>query len=328
MTTGRRDDSLGPWAGREAGETSTPSYRLLADGGLHHRAEKALALLSECRLCPGRCGAGGSGRPCGDGTRVRLHSCGPLFDIEYCLRGSRGSAAFHPANCNLRCVGCQNWRTRWVGGAATIGPADFATLMLQLQAMGCHNINLISPAHIVSPFLQALPIAAEKGLHIPIVYSSCGYDSAEALRLLDGIVDIYVITMKYSDPRHAQSYSDAPDYVQISREAVREMHRQVGDLVLDEGGLAQRGLIVRHQVLPGGIAGPDDTFSFVARNISADTAINVRHDYQPYFRTRRYPEMDRRPAREEMAEAVQAAARHGLYRFERGSLAYRFLGRT
>lgn len=199
--------------------------------------------------------------------------------------------------------------------------------MLQMQAMGCHNIDLVNPGHDVVPFLEALPVAVERGLHIPIIYTSCGNDRLEVLRLLDGIVDIYAVTLKYSDPEHARAYTDAHDYVEVSREATREMHRQVGDLVIDERGLARRGLIVRHVVLPNGIAGADGTFRFVARNISPGTAINVRHDYEPWSRTRQHPAIGRRPYRHEIADAIRSAAHHGLHRLDWGSHAHRFLDR-
>jgi len=311
----------------------TPSYLALLEGGeLRRRANEALELLKHGGFFADRLGDGASATPdsppCDDGTQARLHSCGPLHDGESCLRGGRGSAAIFPSGCDLRCVGCQNWRTRWVGGGIEVQPDELAALMLQLQAMGYHNVNLINPGRIVVPFLQALAIAAENGLHIPIIYTSCGYESLARLRLLESIVDIYILTLKYSDPGHAHTYSQASNYVDVSRSAAREMHRQVGDLVLDLDGLARRGLIVRHLVLPNGIAGADDTFRFVARNISTGTAVNVRHDYEPRFRTRCHPAMDRQPSRQEVAEAVRAAARHGLYRFDKGSLAHRFLARS
>jgi putative pyruvate formate lyase activating enzyme len=189
--------------------------------------------------------------------------------------------------------------------------------MLKLQAMGCHNVNLVSPSHVVAPILAAVAIAAERGLRLPLVYNTGGYDSLEALALLDGVVDIYMPDMKYGDAALARKYSHVRDYVRHNQAAVREMHRQVGDLVLSDDGIAQRGLLVRHLVLPNGLAGTKAVLAFLAETISRDTYVNLMGQYRPCHHAGDFPELDRRSSVSECEEARKLAGRYGIWRVDR-----------
>jgi len=217
-------------------------------------------------------------------------------------------------------VTCQNWDISQQRRGREVEPEELAGMFVDLQSRGCHNINLVSPSHVVAPILAAVAIAAERGLRLPIVYNSGGYDSPEALALLDGVVDIYMPDMKYGDDDVARRLSGARGYMRANRAAVREMHRQVGDLVLDDEGIARRGLLVRHLVLPGGLAGTDRVLSFLSRRISTRTHLNIMGQYHPAWRAREYPPLDRRITPGEYAEAARLADRHGLTRRDEGGL--------
>lgn len=243
-----------------------------------------------------------------------VSSFGPHFGEEAPLRGARGSGTIFFAWCNLRCVYCQNWDISHAGEGREVTAEELAGTMLSLQRQGCHNINLVSPSHVVAQILDALTIAAEKGLRLPLVYNTGGYDSPAALALLDGVVDIYMPDLKYGDPAVARKYSKARDYVAINQAALKEMHRQVGDLVVDHRGVARRGLLVRHLVLPNGLAGTEAVLRFVADDISAHTYLNIMGQYRPCYRAGEEPDLARRPDRAEMAEAFALAHRFGLER--------------
>ena len=190
-------------------------------------------------------------------------------------------------------------------------------MMLELQTRGCHNINFVSPSHVVAQILAAVNIAAERGLHLPLVYNTGGYDSLEALALLDGVIDIYMPDMKYGDSEKAREYSRVRDYVKVNQAAVKEMHRQVGDLVLDERGLAVRGLLIRHLVLPGEIAGSEKVLAFIAGEVSRNTYLNIMNQYRPCYRADEYPPLDRLITEEEFASVLEIAKRYGLRRLDR-----------
>jgi putative pyruvate formate lyase activating enzyme len=299
-----------------------PAYvHLLRSGTSSTRVEEALDHLADCDLCPRYCRvdrrASVEGALCHTGAQGVVHSYGPHHGEEDPLRGTCGSGTIFFAWCNLRCVYCQNWDISQKGIGREVSAQELAAMMLELQAMGCHNVNLVSPSHVVAQVIAAVAIAAEKCLHLPLVYNTGGYDSPEALRLLDGIVDIYMPDMKYADPENARRYSRARDYVEVNRAAVKEMHRQVGDLVLDESGIARRGLLVRHLVLPGDIAGTAEVASFLAREVSAGTYVNLMDQYHPCYRADRYPPLDRSLAPEEHDLALAEARRAGLRRFDR-----------
>ncbi len=299
----------------------TASYlELHRSGELQRRIEAALAQLADCTLCPRQCHANRQGEDpggsyCGIGRHAWISSAFPHHGEEPCLRGWNGSGTIFFSGCNLKCVFCQNNDISW---RRTGYPADahrLANLMIHLQEQGCHNINFVTPSHVVPHILEALPIAVEKGLRVPLVYNSSGYDSLEALRLLDGVIDIYMPDMKFTDPDVAKRLAHAPDYWEVCQAAVKEMHRQVGDLVLDDRGLAVRGLLVRHLVMPNRLAGTDTVMRFLAEEISPHTFVNMMAQYRPEGRAWDIPEIARRCTHEEYLEAVAMARKAGLYRF-------------
>ncbi len=220
------------------------------------------------------------------------------------------------SNCNLRCVFCQNYFISQLGEGDKVSKEELAYMMLSLQTKGCHNINLVSPTHVVPQILEALEIAVKSGLRLPLVYNSGGYDSVETLRLLDGIVDIYMPDMKYSDEKTAEKLSGVENYPAINRAAVKEMHRQVGDLQIDEDGIAQRGLLVRHLVLPHGLAGTKEVVNFLANEVSPDTYVNIMAQYHPCHKAFLFPSLSRRTSAVEFQGAVALAGQAGLNRLD------------
>ncbi|GAB4261853.1 MAG: radical SAM protein [Deferrisomatales bacterium] len=297
-----------------------PAYRAaLADGRLQRAAGEAYRRMASCRLCPRRCGVDrlrGERGFCRTGRRAKVASAGPHFGEEAPLVGVGGSGTVFFSECNLRCVFCQNWDISWEGAGDEVGLGELARLMLALQARGCHNINWVTPSHVVPQLLGATVRAARRGLSVPLVYNTSGYDAVETLRLLDGVVDIYMPDLKWISPEVGRELAGAPDYWEVAREAVREMHRQVGDLELDARGIARRGLLVRHLVMPEGLAGTEQVMEFLAREISPRTYVNVMAQYRPMGRARTTPPLDRRPTSKEYAEAVEAARRAGLTRLD------------
>ena len=291
---------------------------LLLSGELARRADAALEHMRDCDLCARRCGVDRftTRGACNTGVHARLASYGAHHGEEDPLRGTRGSGTIFFAWCNLQCEYCQNADISQLPSGREVDPEELAAVMLALQAGGCHNINLVSPSHVVAPILQALLIAAESGLTLPLVYNTGGYDSPEALALLDGVVDIYMPDMKYSDPAVGERLSHVKDYPAVNQTAVREMHRQVGDLVLDDHGIAQRGLLVRHLVLPGDLSGTRDVLRFLAEEISRDTYLNLIYQYHPAHHAREHPPLHRRLTREEFQTAHAAAEDLGLTRLD------------
>jgi putative pyruvate formate lyase activating enzyme len=301
--------------------TAGPAYRnLVTTGELARRAEAARAHLHACDLCGRRCGAdrlaGLTLGSCRTGARAVVGSWGPHHGEEDPIRGSRGSGTVFFAFCNLSCEYCQNSELSQLGEGREASPRALAGIFLALQEEGCHNVNLVSPTHVLPQVLEALQVAAGSGLSIPLVWNTGGYDSPEALALLDGVVDIYMPDMKYADAGTALSLSQVPDYPAVNRAAVKEMHRQVGDLVLDAEGVAVRGLLVRHLVLPWGLAGSREVFRFLAEEVSRNTWLNVMGQYRPDYRARLHPPLDRVPDPDEIAEARALAARYGLTRLD------------
>ncbi|HUV75200.1 MAG TPA: radical SAM protein [Dehalococcoidales bacterium] len=286
--------------------------------------EKARSVLEECCLCPRHCGvnrlAGESGK-CHISKQVMVSSYGPHFGEEAPLVGRYGSGTIFFTYCNLRCVFCQNYSISQMGEGNEVAMEELAKMMLSLQTKGCHNINLVSPTHVVPYILEALELAASRGLYLPLVYNTGGYDSVETLELLDGVVDIYMPDMKYSDEKTAEQLSGIISYPQVNRAAVREMHRQVGDLQLDKQGVAKRGLLVRHLVLPNRLAGTEEVVRFLAREVSADTYLNIMAQYHPCHRAFDIPQLARPLNRQEFAEAIDLAHRQGLYRLDREQIA-------
>ncbi|MBI5440348.1 MAG: radical SAM protein [Deltaproteobacteria bacterium] len=293
-----------------------PSYLSLFEAGeLARRARAASRRLEACDLCPRTCGKNrraGERGACRSAERAVVASYGPHHGEEECLSGSCGSGTIFFSGCNLGCVFCQNWEISHVGGGTEVGPAELAAMMLELQAQGCHNVNFVSPSHVIPQLLAAVEVAAGRGLRLPLVYNTGGYDSLESLALLDGVVDLYMPDMKYGDSALGRKYSKVANYVEVNRGAVKEMHRQVGDLVVDDHGLARRGLLVRHLVMPDGISGSEEVFTFLAEGVSRDTYVNVMDQYRPCHRAGEYPALARRVSHEEVRQALRSAERHGL----------------
>lgn len=300
-----------------------PRYRsMLEQGELSSRVEAADAALHDCVLCGNRCHIDRAEKagPCGIKDTVHVASYGPHRGEERVLSGWRGSGTIFFSGCNLHCVYCQNYDISQYVTGFTVDAEGLARIMLDLQARGCHNINLVSPTHVASHIVPGLAEAVRQGLHIPIVYNTGGYDAEQALALMDGFVDIYMPDMKYADAATAHALSAVQDYPAVNRQAVKEMHRQVGDLVTDEDGLARRGLLVRHLVLPGDAAGTADIARFLAEEVSPETYINVMGQYRPAYRaaacaTDEYP-INRRVTREEVASAVRQTREAGLHRLD------------
>ncbi|HOO53825.1 MAG TPA: radical SAM protein [Methanothrix sp.] len=284
---------------------------------LRERAKIALGRLEKCDICPRACGAdrlAGEFGYCRSGRLARVSSFTPHFGEEPPLVGSGGSGTIFLTGCNLSCVFCQNYDISQLCEGREVSPTKLAEMMICLEGGGCHNINFVTPTHFVPQILEAVVEAREMGLSVPLVYNSGGYDSVETLRLLDGIFDIYMPDAKYGTDAAAKKYSDAPDYTRIMKAAIREMHRQVGPLEIDEDGVAVRGLLVRHLVLPEGLAGTAEVVRFLAEEVSPETYLNVMAQYHPCYKAYSYPELSRPITLKEYAEAVTLARAAGLDR--------------
>lgn len=284
--------------------------------------EEARAALAACRLCPRSCGVNrlaDERAVCRTGRRAVVSSFFAHFGEEDCLRGWRGSGTIFFAWCNLRCVFCQNYDISHLGHGREVTAGELAAMMLALQDEGVHNINLVTPEHVVPQVLEALLLAVEQGLRLPLVYNTSAYDGLESLRLLDGVVDIYMPDFKLWTREAARRYLKAPDYPQVARQVLKEMHRQVGDLKLDEHGLAKRGLLVRHLVMPGLLEETRAILRFLASEISPDTCLNLMAQYYPAGEVSadKYPEINRRITPDEFRQAVAWARELGFWRFAR-----------
>ena len=298
-----------------------PAYlQRLEPGELSSRVDQAYQHLENCDLCARYCYVNRrqttKGAVCRTGEHAVVNSFGSHHGEEDPLRGWKGSGTIFFSWCSLRCVFCQNWQISHKGQGHEVEPDELADMMLQLQAQGCHNINFVTPSHVVAQIIAAVNIAAQKGLHLPLVYNTGGYDSPEALALLDGIIDIYMPDMKYGDSRIARKYSKVRDYVEVNFAAVKEMHRQVGDLQLDDKGIAQRGLLVRHLLLPGELAGTEAVLAFLANEISSNTYLNLMDQYYPCYRTSENPPLDRTLYESEYQQAFAYAEQYGLHRLD------------
>lgn len=293
---------------------------LCRSGRLRDRVEEALSSLEDCSLCPRGCGvdrlAGDTGK-CRTPRRAIVSSYGPHFGEEAPLVGRHGSGTIFFTNCNLECLFCQNYPVSQMGEGESVSREELARIMLWLQARGCHNINLVSPTHVVPQILEALDLAAEWGLHLPLVYNSGGYDSVETLKMLDGIIDIYMPDMKYDDEETARKLSGIENYPSVNRAAISEMHRQVGDLDTDDDGVARRGLLVRHLVLPQRLAGTKGIVNFLSKEVSPDTYVNTMAQYRPCHNAFRVPGLERRITSTEFQEALLSAHEAGLSRLDK-----------
>jgi putative pyruvate formate lyase activating enzyme len=297
-------------------------------GELGRKIEAAYDVLSQCNLCPHRClvnrHAGELGL-CRTGDQPEVSSFGPHFGEEDPLVGRRGSGTIFFTHCNLFCIFCQNFDISHQGAGEEVSLEDLAAMMLALQARGCHNINFVTPSHQVYQILAALKLAIEGGLNAPLVYNTGGYDAVDTLRLLDGVIDIYMPDFKFWDSEVAGQCSNAPDYPEVARLALKEMHRQVGDLVMDDDGVARRGLLVRHLVLPRGLAGARECMEFLAQEISPRTYVNVMGQYRPCGRAHEHPVLAQFLTGAEHAEALRQAREAGLTRLDRRDKLFRWL---
>lgn len=296
-----------------------PAYLKLSNAELLKKVRLAEDILKECTLCPRNCRVdrtSGKLGFCRTGDKPFIASWGPHFGEERPLVGRFGSGTIFFSFCNLDCLFCQNWTISHLGEGSEISFERLASIMLELQNMGCHNINLVTPTHQMPMILHSIAIASEMGLNIPIVYNCGGYESLEAIKILDGVVDIYMPDFKYSDPQMALKYSNAKDYPEKAKAAIKEMHRQVGDLIIDEMGIALRGLLIRHLVLPEGIAGTKEIVRFIAEEISENTYINIMDQYYPCYKAFEHPPLDRRITTWEYSEAVKMALKAGLKRID------------
>ena len=288
-------------------------------GKLREALRRSSEWMKKCTLCPRMCRvdrmAGEKGF-CRTGKFAVVASYGPHYGEEQPLVGRGGSGTVFFSHCNLSCEFCQNYDISHGGEGVPAGPEELAQIMLFLQKRGCHNINFVTPSHVIQPILGALVIAVESGLNVPLVYNCGGYERVSALKLLDGIVDIYMPDFKFWDPGAAQELCDAPDYPERARKALREMHRQVGDLVLNGSGVAQRGILVRHLVMPNRLAGTREIFDFIAKEISPGTYVNIMDQYHPCGRAVVNSAINRRITSAEFLEALDAASKAGLRRLD------------
>ncbi|MCK8603474.1 radical SAM protein [Desulfoferrobacter suflitae] len=290
------------------------------NGRLQRSIERSLRWMAKCTLCPRFCRVNRVQNQvgfCRTGRLAVVASYGPHFGEESPLVGSNGSGTIFFSHCNLLCIFCQNYEISHGGEGVPVTAGQLANIMLDLQKRGCHNINLVTPSHVIPQILEALPEAIEKGLKVPLVYNCGGYERVSALRLLDGIVDIYMPDFKFWDPQVADQMCGTRDYPERARQAFREMHRQVGDLQLEAGGIAWRGLLVRHLVMPSGLAGTGPILKFLASEISKNTYLNIMDQYRPCGGALGKPHMGRSITHDEYAEALQMAQDLGLKRLDK-----------
>lgn len=297
-----------------------PSYlRLFREGKLQDRIDHSVELMRDCSLCPRECHVdrlSGELGFCRTGKKARVASLHAHFGEESPLVGTGGSGTIFFRSCNLLCYFCQNYDISHDAGGGEVEPGDLADMMLSLQRRGCHNINFVTPSHVVPQILQALLIAIERGLKVPLVYNTGGYDAVETLKILEDIFDIYMPDFKFWESRWSEKFCKASDYRNIARAAIKEMHRQVGDLLIDESGVAEKGLLVRHLVMPNDVSNTKEVMTFLADKISEDTYVNVMDQYHPCGKAMLDPAINRRLTRKEYVEAVRLTREAGLHRLD------------
>jgi len=301
--------------------TIEPMYLAsLADGSLEKKIIQARKRLRACALCPRKCQvnrlAGETG-VCKTGERAWISSFNPHFGEEAPLVGRHGSGTIFFTHCNLLCNFCQNYDISHEGHGQKVTDEELASVMLSLQKQGCHNINFVTPSHVVPQILSAVAMAARNGLTIPLVYNSGGYDSVSTLKLLEGVIDIYMPDFKYWDAALSVKTCDAEDYPEVAQRALLEMHRQVGDLTMDPDGVALRGLLIRHLVLPKGMAGTRHVMRFIAKRLSPNTYVNIMTQYRPCGKAGEIPELAVRPSQDDFESAVRAAEKEGIQRLDK-----------
>ncbi len=304
-----------------------PAYLALSQDAISARVAAGLKDLEDCCACPRDCHVNriaNETKTCNTGRYARVASAFPHFGEEDCLRGWNGSGTIFFSLCNLRCVFCQNWDISQKSVGNELPPRGIADVMLKLQSDGCHNINFVTPEHVVPQVLEAIAAAIPRGLRLPIVYNTSAYDSVESLKLLDGIVDIYMPDFKFWHRQTAKSLAKAPDYPERARDSILEMHRQVGPLKFGPDGLARRGVLVRHLVMPSQFDEAEAIFDWLATDVSPDTYINIMGQYRPEYEvgqlardgTNKYNDINRRADHDEMLDAYDAARQAGLWRFD------------
>ncbi|NIP38018.1 MAG: radical SAM protein [Candidatus Dadabacteria bacterium] len=303
-----------------------PAYLKTYEADKHifeEKVEKAMSVLKNCEVCPRDCHVdrlANKTAVCRTGRYAQVASAFAHFGEEDCLRGWKGSGTIFFSFCNLKCVFCQNFDISWEGGGQTLKPEQLVRVMIHLQEKGCHNINFVTPEHVVPQIMEAIPLAIEMGLNLPIVYNTSAYDSVHSLDLMDGIVDVYMPDFKFWDNELSFLYMAARDYPGVARTAIKEMHDQVGDLKFDDNGLALRGILLRHLVMPNRVADTKEICRFISQQISKDTYINIMDQYRPEGRVLKKPEkytyITRRTSTKEYLEAVEIARDVGLYRID------------
>lgn len=293
-----------------------PYLELQAGGELKRRGEELWEKMEACCLCPRECGTNrlaGERGDCGATDRIEVNSYHPHYGEERPLSGRKGSGTIFLSNCSLRCVFCINWQVSHSGVGTFESPESVAKMMLDLQEQGCHNINLVTPTHYSPHILLALDIAASRGLRLPLVYNTCGWEKVEILKYLDGVVDIYLPDFKYSDPKMAARYSDgASSYPEVAKKALLEMQKQVGTARVEPDGLIYRGLMIRHLVMPNNVSGSREVFQWVAENLPKETYLNIMSQYHPFYKASLYPEINRKLDRREYRQAIKWAEELGL----------------
>ena len=323
--------SLGRSVWPPDGDAFVPAYlQLEEEGRFAERIDEAYALLEACELCPRRCGVNrlrGQTGVCRTADEAVVFSAQPHYGEELPLVGHYGSGTIFFSNCNLRCVFCQNWPIAHEGRGQRLEVEDLADLMLRVQQIGCHNVNLVTPTHVMPQILQATRIAAQKGLRIPLCYNTGGYDAFEAVRLLDGIVDIYLPDLKFMDADPAEQYMGARDYPETAQAAIAEMHRQVGELVTDPHGIALRGLMIRHLVMPNRTSNAHDFVHWVAETLTPSTYVNIMSQYRVEHWAFEHPDIARAITVDEFLEAMTWAEEAGLTNLDERSLMQRDLFR-
>lgn len=299
----------------------TPAYlSLLKSGELAARVRLAHQHMQDCDLCASQCHVNRMETMEGVACRSEVDAVVSSFGLNYGeqdpIRGTCGSGAIQFSWCSMRCVFCETADASQCGEGVSKSPRQLADMMLDLQSQGAHNINLVSSSHLVAQIIDAVALAAQDGLMLPLVYNSGGYDSLEGLQLLNGIIDVYMVDMKFGSSETAAKYLKINDYAPANRAAVKEMHAQVGDLVIDRDGVARRGLLVRHLIMPGNLGDTDTVLEFIADEISPATYVSLMTQYRPLYKASEYPELDHRPTVGDFREAQEAAIKHGLTRLE------------
>jgi putative pyruvate formate lyase activating enzyme len=313
-------------SGTKEKESWQPAYaKLERQGKFAKRVEGAYAIFEDCQLCPRACRvnrARGDKGFCGAPAKPVVFSAHPHFGEEMPLVGHGGSGTIFFSNCNLRCIFCQNWPIAHEGKGKQVRDEDVAEMMLKLQKMGCHNINLVTPTHVMPNILSATRMALKKGLRIPLVYNTSGYERMDILKILDGIVDIYMPDMKYMDPAQSEKYSSgASDYPEVTKQGIIEMNRQVGELMLDKQGIALRGVIIRHLVMPNRVAGTREFVQWVSESLPKSTYINIMPQYRVEYKAYEHPEIARGITVQEFLEAMDWAEQAGLTNLDQHSAA-------